>query len=220
MIRALAGPVWRTLPWRALGAAGAVGLLLAALPRLADGEPSPWVTLTALRGAALAGGLGLAFLLDDPARQLTAPVPVRRPLRQALRAALVMPWAALWWAAVLLLAPATARPPVAGLTLEAGVVCGFALAGAAAALRLTDEARPGRAVAAVLLTAAVLAPLVLPERWALFVPPDDERWAAAHDRWALALAGAGALWAACGPEPLRRRAAPSRAGGGSPAGAA
>ncbi|MFF5254992.1 ABC transporter [Streptomyces leeuwenhoekii] len=212
VIRALAGPVWRTLPWRALGAAGAVGLLIAALPRLGEGEPGPWATLLALRGAALAGGLGLAFLLDDPARQLTAPVPVRRPLRQALRAALVVPGAALWWAAVLLLAPAGARPPVAALTLEAGVVCVLALAAAAGALRLTDEARPGRAVAAVLLTAAVLAPLLLPERWALFVPPDDVRWAAAHDRWALVLAGAAALWAVCGPEPVRRRAARPRAG--------
>ncbi|MDV6289287.1 hypothetical protein R2F25_20260 [Streptomyces sp. UP1A-1] len=72
---------------------------------------SPWQTLVLLRGVALIGGLGLAFLLDDPARHLTTPVPVRRPLRQALRVALVAPFAALWWTAVLRVAPAASRPP-------------------------------------------------------------------------------------------------------------
>ncbi|WP_228901950.1 ABC transporter [Streptomyces sp. DH1] len=203
--RALVVPVWRTLPWPALAAAAALGLLVASVPALTGAEPAPWQTLVLLRGVALIGGLGLAFLLDDPARHLTTPVPVRRPLRQALRVALVAPFAALWWTAVLRVAPAASRPPAGDLTLEAAAVGVLALAGAATAIRLTDEARPGPAVVAVLLTAAVAAPLLTPEGWALFVPAEDPRWPRAHDRWAVLLAALAAAWAVCGPEPVGRR---------------
>lgn len=204
MTRALVGPVWRTLPWRALAAAGLLGLLVAATPVAFGAEPDPWETLSLLRGVALIGALGLAFLLDDPARHLTAPVPARRPVRQALRVALVAPLAALWWTAALLLAPSASRPPAADITLEAAVLGVLALAGAAATVRLTDEARPGPAVAAGLLIAAVLAPLLMPESWTLFVSPDDPRWPVAHDRWAALLAAAAVAWAVCGPEPVGR----------------
>ncbi|MEU3732987.1 ABC transporter [Streptomyces sp. NPDC033538] len=202
---ALAVPVWRTLPWRALAAAGTAGLLLAATPVVVGAEPSPWETLTLLRGTALIGALGLAFLLDDPARHLTAPLPARRPLRQALRVALVAPLAALWWTAVLLLAPSASRPPAGDVTLEAAALGVLALAGAATAVRLTDEARPGPSIAAALLLTAVLAPLLIPEGWALFVPPDDPRWPSAHDRWAVLLGAVAVVWGVCGPEPVGRR---------------
>ncbi|MFJ8542961.1 ABC transporter [Streptomyces sp. NPDC093586] len=201
----MTGPVWRTLPWRALGSAGALGLLIAGTPRLAGAEPASWQSLALLRGVALIGALGLVFLLDDRARHLTTPVPVRRPLRQALRVALVAPPAALWWTAVLLLVPSGTRPPAGDITLEAGAMGVLALAGAAAAVRLTDEPRPGPAVAATLLVVAVLAPLLSPEDWALFVVPDDPRWPAAHDRWAVLLAVVAVAGAMCGPEPLGRR---------------
>ncbi|MEJ1201027.1 MULTISPECIES: ABC transporter [unclassified Streptomyces] len=211
---ALVGPVWRTLPWRGLAAAGTLGLLLAATPDAAGAEPTSWETLTLLRGVALIGALGLAFLLDDPARNLTAPVPTRRPLRQALRVAMVAPLAALWWTAVLLLAPSASRPPAGDITVEAAVLGVLALAGAATAVRLTDEARPGPSVAAALLLAAVLAPLLAPESWALFVPPEDPRWPTAHDRWAVLLAAAAVVWGVCGPEPLGRWGRRSRGVGG------
>ena len=48
--RALVGPEWRTLPWRALAAAGVLGLLTAAVPAVA-GEPMDLVTLIAARPA-------------------------------------------------------------------------------------------------------------------------------------------------------------------------
>ncbi|MDT0613885.1 ABC transporter [Streptomyces lancefieldiae] len=207
---ALVGPVWRTLPWRALGAAGALGLLLAAAPGLTGAEPAPWQTLVLMRGIALIGALGLAFLLDDPARHLTTPVPTRRPLRQALRVGLVAPLAALWWAAVLLLVPSSSRPPAGDITLEAAVLGVLALAGAAVAVRLTDEARPGPAVVAALLLTAVLAPLLAPDDWALFVPSEDPRWSAAHDRWAVVPAVVVVAWGVCGPEPLGQRGRPER----------
>ncbi|MGW5086842.1 ABC transporter [Streptomyces coelicoflavus] len=201
----LAVPLWRTLPWRALAAAGALGLLVAGFPRATGAEPAPWQTLMLLRGAALVGALGLAFLLDDPARHLTAPVPTPRLLRQALRVALVAPLAALWWTAVLLLTPAASRPPAGGITLEALAVGALALAAAALAVRLTDEARPGPFVAAFLLFTAVLTPLLAPEGWALFVQADDPRWSVGHDRWAVLAAAVAVLGAGCGPEPSGRR---------------
>ncbi|MFF5473233.1 ABC transporter [Streptomyces achromogenes] len=204
VIRALAVPVWRTLPWRTLGAAGAVGLLIPGLPRLSGAEPTDWVTLLLLRAAALVLALGLAFVLDDPARLGTTPVPTGRAVRTALRVALVAPLAALWWTAVLLLAPGAHRPPAGDVTLEAGAACTLALALAGLAVRHSDDPYPGRPAATVLLAAALLAPLLPPDGWPLFVPVGDPRWDTAHDHWAWLLAAAGAIWLLTLREPLRR----------------
>ncbi|MFE9924419.1 ABC transporter [Streptomyces sp. NPDC005774] len=203
--RALLRPVVRTLPWRAIGVAGGLGLLFAAAPRLMGDDATGRLALNALRMSAVAFALGAAFLLDDPARHTTAAVPTRRAVRHTLRLALVVPVAALWWTGTLLLVPAGVRPPVGGITLEAAATLALALAGAAFAVRRSDSTRPGQAVAGALFTTAVLASVLWPERWALFVAPDDEKWAAAHDRWTVLLCAALAVWAACGAEPVRRR---------------
>lgn len=205
----LAPPVWRSLPWRALGAGTGVGLLLAATPRLFSPEPDSWAALLALRAAALAFALGLAFLSDDPARHITAPVPTRRLVRGALRVGLVAPLTVLWWTAALLLIPAEVRPPVGDMTLEAAATVVLALAASAAVIRLTDEPEPGQRVAAGLLVSATVAPL-LPGRWALFTDVQNRHWAAGHERWAAILALAALLWTTCGPEPLRRHSLPFR----------
>ncbi|MEU0105251.1 ABC transporter [Streptomyces sp. NPDC006251] len=196
-------PVCRTLPWRLVGAAGGAGLLPAALTRT-WGETGEKLSLPLLRAAVLAFAMGLVFLLDDPARHTTATVPTPRPVRVALRVALVLPAVAAWWTAALLLVPPDVRPPVADLTLEAGAAFVLAVAGAAAAVRFSDATRPGPPVAAGLLTSAVLAVLFWPKRWALFVPVEDDRWAAAHDRWAVVLAGAVLVGGVCAGEPVRR----------------
>lgn len=196
-------PVWRTLPWRALGAGAAAGLLVAGSTRLFAESFSPWLALNALRTAALAFALGLAFLLDDPARHTTATVPTRRAVRQALRVVLVAPPAALCWTAAVLLVPTGLRPPVGAVTLEAGAACALALAGVAAWIRRSDDAEPGVSVAAALLTAAVLAALFLPDDWQLFVGVGDPRWAGAHDRWCVVLGAAVAGWTIWAREPVR-----------------
>jgi hypothetical protein len=201
---ALARPVARAMPWRALAAAGAVGLLLAGTPRLMGDQATGPMALHVLRASAVAFALGLAFLLDDPARHTTAAVPTRRPLRHALRLALVVPAAALWWTAALLLVPDAVRPPEGDVTVEAAAVASLALAGAAFAVRHGAGTRPGRAVAGALLTSALLAPLLWPGRWALFVAPGDGRWPAAHDRWTLLLCAALLLGAVSSTEPARR----------------
>ncbi|MFI8896232.1 ABC transporter [Streptomyces paradoxus] len=201
--RQLVLPVHRTVPWATVGGSGAAGLLLAALTR--TGETAEELSLYLLRAAILAFAVGLAFLLDDPARHTTAAVPTRRPVRVALRVALAVPAVAAWWTVALLLVPPGARPPVGDITLEAGSAFVLAVAGAAAAVRFSEVARPGLPVSGGLLATAVLALLFWPGRWALFVPVEDERWAAAHDRWAVVLAGAVVLGAVCALEPLRRR---------------
>ncbi|MFC8424450.1 ABC transporter [Streptomyces sp. NPDC057236] len=208
-------PTVRTMPWRAVGAAGALGLLVAAAPRLMGDQANGLLALDALRASALAFALGAAFLLDDPARHTTAVVPVRRAVRHGLRVLLVVPVAAVWWTAALLLVPAPVRPPAAAVTLEAATVLALALAGAAFAIHRGDGARPGQAVAASLLVGSVLGPLLTPASWALFTTPGDERWAAGHDRWALLLCAALLVGAACATEPRRRR---TRRGLRSPSG--
>lgn len=203
LTRELILPLCRTLPLGVVATAGGAGLLLAALTRI-TGETGERLSLHLLRGAVLAFATGLAFLLDDPSRHTTATVPTPRPVRIALRVALVVPVVAAWWTAALLLVPPDLRPPVADMTLEAGAAFVLALAGAALAVRFTDVTRPGPRVAAGLLTSAVLVVLFWPGRWALFVPVVDDRWAAAHDRWAVVLAGAVLGGAVGVVEPLRR----------------
>ncbi|MFJ4204984.1 ABC transporter [Streptomyces sviceus] len=199
----LVAAVARTVPWRAVGAGAVVGLLIVGLPRLLSGSPDAGLGLNLLRAAALVFAVGLAFLLDDPARRLTTPVPTRRWVRTGLRVALVAPVAALWWTAALALVPAPARPPIGAVTLEAAATAVLAAAAAAVAVRFTDEPEPGPSVAAGFLTLALLAPLLLPTRWDLFVAVGAPNWQAAHVRWAVLLAGAVLLGAACAPEPVR-----------------
>ncbi|MEV7144561.1 ABC transporter [Streptomyces tauricus] len=201
MTRALVPPVWRALPRRALAAATAVGLLLAGIPRMQSGPPDPLVGLYALRAAALAFALGLAFLLDDPARHITAAVPARRPVRVALRVALVAPWAALGWTAALLLVPQEARPPVGALTLEAAATAVLALAAAALVVRRTQATEPGAAISTWLLATGATAFLLLPPHWTLFVTPTDPRWQSTHTHWALLLTAAATTTALATTEP-------------------
>ncbi|MER6674422.1 ABC transporter [Streptomyces sp. NPDC000983] len=204
-MRELLVPVCRTLPWRALGAGAAVGLLFAGTARMFPEGFNPWLALNTLRASALCFAVGLAFVLDDPARHTTATVPTPRPLRQALCLVPVLPLAALWWTAAVLLIPADLRPPLGATTLEAGTACALALAGAATAIRRREDPEPGVAVGAALLITGVLAALLLPERWALFVAADDPNWPDAHGRWAVLLAAALAAWLLCSREPPAHR---------------
>ncbi|MDT0463470.1 ABC transporter [Streptomyces gibsoniae] len=206
-VLALVPPVWRSLPRRPLGTAAGVGLALAAVPRLVPGGTGAAPALLLLRSAAVAFALGLAFLLDDPARNVTAAVPIRRVVRTGLRTALVVPLAALCWTAALLLVPGSVRPPAGGLTVEAATLGVLALTGAVAAVRFAEEPRPGAAVARTSVAGAGLVALLaapLPERWALFVAADSPGWAVAHQRWAVLLALTLAAGAVLLPEPLRR----------------
>ncbi|MFD5265177.1 ABC transporter [Streptomyces sp. NPDC058335] len=204
LLRSLAPPVWRSLPWAALTAGGGLGLLFAASTRLPDQAPGAEVGLTVLRVTALTGGLGLAFLLDDPARHTTAASPIGRPYRAGLRLAMAAPLLALWWTAALLLVPGPTRPPLGPVTLEALATVTCAIALATAAVRFADGAEVGKGAAIWLGAAAAVAGLV-PARWGLLTQPAGRWWEETHVRWAVLLAVTLASTALCTPEPLRRR---------------
>ncbi|MEU3614336.1 ABC transporter [Streptomyces sp. NPDC006872] len=213
LLRSLVQPVWRSLPWRALSTAGGLGLLLAGTTRLSDDAPDADLGRLILRLTALIGALGLAFLLDDPARNTTAATPLGRAPRAVLRLALTAPLTALWWTTALLLLPAPTRPALGPATLEAAAMAVGALALATAAIRFTDTAEAGRPTAIWLGVAAALAVLI-PNRWGLLGTPQDPYWVATQVRWALLLGATATMSVLWTPEPLRgrqRKASPSGA---------
>ncbi|MFI9585760.1 ABC transporter [Streptomyces sp. NPDC052236] len=207
---ALMRPTVRSLPWTLLAAGWGLGLVIAAVPVLFSTEFSAAVLVNVVRVAALCGAVGMAFVLDDPARHTTGVPPVPRPLRQALRAAVVLLVGAAWWTAVLGVVRAGtdaarwAALPSGAVTVEAGALSGLALALAAAVVRFSAVQVPGPAVAGTALVLPVMAGVLLPPPFALFVPLGDPRWEDAHLLWSGVLAAVLAAWALCGPEPHRR----------------
>jgi len=208
---ALVGPTVRAMGWRPMSAAAAVGLVAVAVPAALTVELSVADLTRLLRLAAACGGLAVAFLLDDPAARSTQTVPTSRLVRHAVRAAVAVPAAAAWWAAVLAVTAAGAEgaargaSPLGALTLEAGAIGVAALALAACGLRAADSTGSPLAVPAVPIVLA--GATLLPDRLALFVAdPNHPDWSAAHDRWrlVLAVALAGAVLASRDPAPRRR----------------
>ncbi|MFE7765853.1 ABC transporter [Streptomyces sp. NPDC057438] len=210
LVAALLRPTARSLPWTVFAAGWALGPAVAAVPVLFSMDTPADVLVNLARVAALSGAVGTAFVLDDPARHTTGVPPVPRPLRQAVRAALVLPPVAVWWAVVLGVlrrgadAEAWAAFPWGAVTVEAGALCALALALAAAAVRFTVRSVPGPAVSGAVLALPVMAGVLLPDRFALFVPPGTPGWDDAHVLWAGALAALLAVWLVCAPEPRRR----------------
>ncbi|GAA2427115.1 ABC transporter [Actinomadura vinacea] len=206
---ALLRPVTRTLPWTALAGGGALGLLLLSVPIALSLDPDVDFALYLLRMAALAGALGAAFVLDDPARSTTEVLPVRRLPRQGLRLALVLPPVAAWWAAACALARAGAGPdgaeiPFGAATVEAAALFAVALGVAAGTVRFTGATSPGLAAGGAVLALAVAA-AVLPADLALVVPTEHDRWEEAHRVWAGVLALALVTWTIFAREPAGRR---------------
>ncbi|MFF6780115.1 ABC transporter [Streptomyces sp. NPDC012510] len=217
---ALLRPTLRSLPWPLFAAGWGLGLAIAAVPVLFSTElPAP-LLVNVVRAAALCGAVGMAFVLDDPARHTTGVPPVPRPLRQALRVVVVWLMGAVWWTAVLGVVRAGADTaswaglPVGPVTVEAGALSGLALALAGAVVRFSGTRAPGPAVAGAALALPVGAAALLPPRFALFVSPSDPGWADAHVLWAGILITALGTWALCGPEPRRRLGGRFRRGGG------
>ena len=221
VVAALVRPTARSLPWPLFAAGWALGLAIAAVPVLFSSHLSAEVLVNLVRVAALCGAVGMAFVLDDPARHTTGVPPVPRPLRQALRAAVVLPAVVAWWAALLAVLRAGADPgpwaalPSGAVTVEAGALSALALALAAATVRFSALRVPGPAVAGAVLALPVMAGALLPPRFALFVRPGDPRWDDAHVLWAGVLATVLTAWLVCAPEPRRRFGGLRRRRGGS-----
>jgi hypothetical protein len=198
-----------------LAAAGGLGLLLAGSARWAQQAPGEDSGLLLLRLTALTGALGLAHVLDDPARHTTVTSPLGRPLRTGLRLALVAPLAALWWTAALFLLPDPTRPPLGRTTLEAAAMATCALALATVTVRFTDGPKAGRPAAIWLGVAAALVALI-PDRWGLTAAPWDPWGEATQLRWALVLGVTMLASTVYTAEPLRRRSVRHRRSGAFP----
>lgn len=197
--RPSAGPVVHAVPWGAIAGATAIGLLL--LVALGDEGR----TVDVLRWGALALAMGLAGVVDDPAAELRAalPVPDRRIRLRAVglaAPALVLAWTVLARVGTsTLLLGEGADAAAACLALVRGPLALEGLALAAVLLGVAAGARrrsgTGGAVAAgatgILLYIGLL---LLPDRLAISVGPLDAVWRATHLRWAALLVG-GALLA-------------------------
>ncbi|XVQ11649.1 hypothetical protein ACQP1W_03435 [Spirillospora sp. CA-255316] len=201
-------PMARSIPWTAPAAGAGLGLMLVAVPLVLSLDLEAGTVLYLLRMAALAVALGMAFVLDDPARHTTDVVPVQRPVRQSLRLALLLPPTAVWWAAVCALAAAGTQGgglPIGAATLEAAALIAVAVGVAAGAVRFTLATSPGLTAAGAVLAVAI-ASAALPGGLALTVPMGHDRWEETHRVWAAILTLGLAIWALLAQEPTARRA--------------
>jgi len=203
---ALLRPTLRAVPWISVAAGALLGLILVAVPAsLVELEPRGWATV--LRLAAVAGAVGAAFLLDDPADRTTVVMPTPRLLRRAVRVALLLPLLALWWAAALLALRALAGAaqvdglPLAGLTVEAVALLAAAIAIAALAGGTGD----GGVTGAVGVLAGALLACLPPRPYALVLEPADPAWDGVHGMWALVIAAALIAFAVAGRDPGAQR---------------
>jgi hypothetical protein len=155
----VARPLARTIKWAVLAASvvPAAGIVW----RFSDDlYGSPGDAALSLRLAALSLAIGLAFVLDDPTEDLTAPAPVSLLTRRAVRIGLTLPGATAAWLLLFHLAngaPYLTEPlPLGGLLLEVFAFAAVALAGAAlGSRRLADGlGGPAGACTAVMFGAA------------------------------------------------------------------
>lgn len=188
--RRLVRPLLRVTDWTPVVSSGACALAIVWLITW-DSHSGMEELLVALRAAAILLGLAAAFVLDDPAADVTAAAPCPLLLRRALRVALVsLPTAALWGAALSIAArkplPESSALPVPLLTLELATIIMIALALAATAIRWSDSRSVGPAAAAGLLGITVMTWLV-PEGARPWVYPAQKNWVAAHWWWGVVL---------------------------------
>ncbi|MEV4625370.1 hypothetical protein AB0J90_03670 [Micromonospora sp. NPDC049523] len=206
---ALLRPTAYAMRWVPLLAACGFGLAVVGVPSATAVVLSAEDLSTLLRVGAMAGALGAAFVLDDPAERSIAVVPTQRPARHLLRVLIALPVLAAWWVGMLAVTVAGAGPgigpvvPLADLTVEATAIVALVVALAAMARRRSESGIVSTVAAPALLVGLVVLYLV-PERIALFVVPDDPRWAAAHDRWSVLAILALAGFLRAGIEPIRR----------------
>lgn len=213
---ALVRPTVRAVPWPAVSAGALLGLVVVgAAAALVELDAEGWTNV--LRLAALAGAVGAAFVLDDPADRTTTAAPAARLLRRTVRVSLLVPLAALWWTVVLLLPgvvdgkPVLDGLPLVGITVEAAALLGVALGAAA----LGGQTGDGGVAGALAVLAGALLTHLPPRPYRLAVTPDDPAWDSVHDVWAGLVLVAVVAFVAAGrdqgaPAPGRRMTARHR----------
>lgn len=157
--RALAArPLLRAVRWPALLASFAPALGVVLYVR-SDEYGDAGEALVSLRLAALSLAVGLAFVLDDPSEEMTAPAPVSLLARRAVRIALTLPGALVWWLGLLGLARSASYGdvslPAGPLLIEVVALAAVALGGSAVGGRLLADRLGGPAGAAAAALAAI-----------------------------------------------------------------
>jgi hypothetical protein len=185
---ALIRPLARAIYWLPLLAVTPIVPALAGLFGTIDDGLPPDLALVMLRAAGLLLGAAAAYALTDQMAASTAAVASPRWLRQWLRTALALTYAAAAWAAtyLIVIARSLSSLPRWDTTVEAAVCVAAGLAGAAFAARWVPE-RHGAATGAATLFALLVASLFLPADRSPWPGPGAPHWDAAHTGWLLAV---------------------------------
>lgn len=210
------GPAGRRVPWRALAAVGASGVVLAAIR---PGRWSPEEATVVVRMTTVLIAAAAATCLDDPCEPLTLSTPLGRFRRRAVAMALTGVAVVATWAVVVGAfrisaksgSPTTTAPvPALAFELVALVAVGwFAAAGLLAAgrtSRVSTHAAMGVALGSVMTVAH---PRLVTWLWTV----TGATWDAPHRRWAAIAGLAGASVLVLGRDPchsFRRSGGPPR----------
>lgn len=181
-------PLVRAVYWLPLLVVAPLVPALATLYGMVDDGLPPDLALIMLRTDGLLLGAAAAYPLADQMAASTAAVPSPRWLRQWLRTALALGFAAAAWTVAYLTVDArsTRSLPWWDTTVEAFVAVAVGLAGAAFAVRRGPD-RFGAATGAATLFALLVASLFLPADRSPWPGPGAATWDAAHTGWRLAV---------------------------------
>jgi fluoroquinolone transport system permease protein len=183
-----ARPLARTIRWPALAASVVPGLWFV-WKTSSDPAGNAEGAAIALRLGAVSLAIGMAFVLDDPSEDLTAPAPVSLLARRALRIAVTLPAAVVAWLVLVSLANGASylAEPVhaAPLLVEMVALTLVALAGAGVgARRLADGLGGPAGAGAVVMVALVGAILPWGEGGSLLtVVPGTPEYADVRGWW-------------------------------------
>jgi hypothetical protein len=203
-------PTLRLLPWSQVAAAVTIAAII-----VANARSQEWAGVgsisSGLRFAAAALALSAAFVLDDPAQESLAAMPVTLAARRLVRVLPVLAVLTAAWLGLVLFAASAGsltgpqELPTIALSLEALVMLLVVLAGAGSGSRLGSDRSGGIAGGLALLGVLAVVPL-LPQRLAIWVSADvsTSSWRDAHLRWAALGVFTFLLTAAASADPARR----------------
>ncbi|MBM0206512.1 hypothetical protein JNW90_28550 [Micromonospora sp. STR1s_5] len=200
---ALVWPTLRAMRIPPLLTAGLVGVVIVAPPAVTGSVLPPDMHVTLLRLVMVCVGIGVTFVLDDPAKPTAETLPVPAWLGALIRALAAGIFGGACWMMALIVTrsgPETALLPYADLTREATTVVAVAFLASAIGWRRSSRGI-GSPLAAPMLLLGMTVVALLPAPVSVLVGMGDA-WDAAHDRWTYLLAGS--LFATVGALTVRR----------------
>lgn len=188
---AVAAPTARAARRKPFLAAVGVGFAIIAVTSAMSVSLGPDDLITLLRLAAVCAGVGVVFLLDDPAKPTTATTPAPAGLTTAVRVVVALLAASVWWAGTLAVTVAGAQDgvgaqiPLRGVTIEAATIVAAALVLAVFGWRSADRGIGSTFAGPALLV--TLATVMLLAGRQVLAQTTDPRWASIHRGWAVSL---------------------------------